>query len=166
MRKILMVLTSHKEMKNTEDTTGVWLGEFTDPYYTFIDNGYEVILASPKGGEPPVDHRSKLTKHLSPSNIRFKNDEIAQGAFKTTIKLSDVNEADYDALFYPGGHGPMWDLAEDEINARLVLAFYRKSKPIGAVCHGPAALLKAAEELPEILIHKKVTAFSNQEESL
>lgn len=166
MRKILMVLTSHWQIPGTDDTTGVWLGEFTDPYYQFIDNGYEVILASPQGGEPPIDHRSEITKYVTPSNIRFKSDKIARAAFKTTIKLSEANEADYEALFYPGGHGPMWDLSVDESNAQLVLDFYRKSKPIGAICHGPAALLKAAEVLPQIVARKEITAFTNQEEKL
>lgn len=166
MRKILMVLTSHAVINNTDDTTGVWLGEFTDPYYEFIDKGYEVVLASPLGGEPPVDHRSKLTENITPSNRRFDDDEIAQAAFKTTLKLSEVNEANFDGLFFPGGHGPMWDLANDNDTAKLVLDFYRKSKPIGAVCHGPAALIKAAEELPSLLRDKEVTAFSNQEEKL
>lgn len=161
-----MVLTSHKELDNTDKTTGLWLGEFTDPYFEFIDQGYEVTLASPKGGEPPIDPRSRLTENITPSNRKFEKDEKAKQALKNTLKLSEVNEADYDAIFYPGGHGPMWDLAEDETNANLVLDFFHNHKPIAAICHGPAALLKAAAKEPKLLSRKEVTAFSNNEEKL
>lgn len=166
MKKILMILTSHSALDNTDDTTGVWLGEFTDPYFTFIDQGYEVNLASPQGGEPPLDPRSKLTENITPSNRRFDDDEKAQQAFRTTKKLSEVNAGDFDALFYPGGHGPMWDLAKSDQNAKLLLEFYQSNKPIGAICHGPAALLKAAEQEPQLLKGKEVTAFSNAEEKM
>lgn len=164
MKKILMILTSHTKTDEEVKDTGAWLGEFTDPYYTFIDKGYDVQLASPKGGEPPLDPRSLLTENVTPSNRRFNDDEQAQHAFKNTLPVSEVRADDYDAIFYPGGHGPMWDLAEDEANAELLLNFYEQEKPIGAVCHGPAALLKAAERKPELLKGKKVTAFSNMEE--
>ncbi|MFD0976896.1 type 1 glutamine amidotransferase domain-containing protein [Salinimicrobium gaetbulicola] len=166
MKKILMVLTSHSELVDTDSKTGVWLGEFTDPYYEFIDKGYEVTLASPKGGTPPVDPRSELTENITSSNRRYKKDEKAQKAFEFTIKLEDINPDDFDAVFYPGGHGPMGDLATDEINANLIIDFYRHQKPIGAICHGPAALLTAAIEEPELLIDKEVTAFSNTEEKM
>lgn len=166
MKKILMILTSHKELDNSDATTGVWLGEFTDPYFEFFDQDYEVTLASPKGGEPPIDPRSKLTENITESNRRFDKDEKAQSAFKNTRKLSEINADEYDAVFYPGGHGPMWDLAESEQNSKLLLEFYRADKPIGAICHGPAALLKAAEKEPALLRNKKVTAFSNAEEKL
>lgn len=161
-----MVLTSHKELNNTDKTTGVWLGEFTDPYYEFIDQGYEVILASPKGGEPPLDPRSKLTENITSSNRRFDDDAEAQQKFKSTLSLSEVSAADFDAIFFPGGHGPMWDLATDDRCAQLILDFYSQKKPIAAICHGPAALVRAAELKPEILRGKKVTAFSNKEEVL
>lgn len=166
MKKILMVLTSHKELENTDSTTGVWLGEFTDPYYEFLDNGYQVTLASPKGGEPPVDPRSELTENISSSNRRFKKDATAKAAFENTIKLSGIKAQDFDAVFYPGGHGPMWDLSANEENAKLVIDFIDSGKPVGAICHGPAALLKAAEIQPSILRHKDVTGFSNTEERL
>lgn len=164
MKNILMILTSHKELENTDTTTGVWLGEFTDPYYEFIDQGYNVTLASPKGGEPPVDPKSKLTKNITPSNRRFNDDDQAKNAFQNTNPLSKVNAEDFDAVFYPGGHGPVWDLATDTQNANLVLDFYRNYKPIAAVCHGPAALLRAAQEIPEIIKDREVTAYSNAEE--
>ena len=164
MTKILMILTSHKEMDSQTKDTGVWLGEFTDPYYDFIDKGYEVQLASPQGGEPPIDKRSLLTENITPSNKRFNEDPRAQLEFKNTLPLSELEADAFDALFYPGGHGPMWDLATDEKNADIVLHFYEQEKFIGAVCHGPAALLKAAERKPELLKGKRVTAFTNLEE--
>lgn len=166
MKKILMILTSHKELNNTDSTTGVWLGEFTDPYYEFLDQGYEVVLASPQGGEPPIDPRSQLTENITPSNRRFKKDEKAQKDFKFTRTLSELKAEDFDAVFYPGGHGPMWDLAQDDDNVNLLLDFYRHEKPIGAICHGPAGLIKAAIREPAILQNKEVTAFSNAEEKL
>lgn len=161
-----MILTSHSELVNTDSKTGVWLGEFTDPYYEFIDKGYEVTLASPKGGKPPVDPRSQLTENITSSNRRFHKDEKAQKAFEFTLPLAEINADDFDAVFFPGGHGPMGDLASDEINAHLVVDFYRQQKPIAAICHGPAALLTAAIEEPELLIDREVTAFSNTEEKM
>lgn len=163
MTKLLMILTSHKEIEGANDT-GAWLGEFTDPYYEFIDQGYKIVLASPKGGEPPLDPRSLLTENITASNRRFNDDVMAQTAFKNTIKLDDVNPEEYDALFYPGGHGPMWDLARDKRNAEILLDFWQNEKPIGAVCHGPAAFVLAAAQKPELLKDKKVTAFTNIEE--
>lgn len=166
MKKILIILTSHKSLNNSDKTTGVWLGEFTDPYYEFIDQGYEVTLASPLGGEPPLDPRSELTENITSPNRRFKDDSIAVQKFKTTLTLAQVSADQFDALFFPGGHGPMWDLSQNETCANLILDFYKQHKPIAAVCHGPAALLKAAELNPEILKGKKVTAFSDMEEKL
>lgn len=166
MKKILVILTSHSELLNTDSKTGVWLGEFTDPYYEFVDKGYSITLASPKGGKPPVDPRSELTENITASNRRFKKDEKAQKDFEFTQRLSEIKADDFDALFLPGGHGPMGDLATDEDTSRLVLEFYRQDKPIAAVCHGPAALLTAATEEPDLLQGKKVTAFSNTEENM
>ncbi len=166
MKKILMVLTSYSELVNTDSKTGVWLGEFTDPYYEFIDKGYQVTLASPRGGKPPIDPRSQLTENITSSNRRFQKDQKAQKDFEFTVKLEGINAEDYDAVFFPGGHGPMGDLATDEITAQLVIDFYRQQKPIAAICHGPAALLTAAIEEPELLIDQEVTAFSNAEETL
>jgi putative intracellular protease/amidase len=164
MAQILMILTSHQKMEGRAMPTGAWLGEFTEPYYAFLDEGFEVTLASPKGGQPPLDPRSLLTANVTKANRRFNQDERAQRAFGQTIPLSQVSASDYDAVFYPGGHGPMWDLAYDEDNAKLVIEFFDQGKPIAAVCHGPAALIRAAELRPEILKGKKVTAFSNLEE--
>ncbi|SFC45427.1 Putative intracellular protease/amidase [Parapedobacter composti] len=166
MKRILMVLTSHGELDNTDSKTGVWLGEFTDPYYMLSDEGYEITLASPAGGEPPVDPMSKLTENITASNRRFNDDKEAQAAFASTMKLDAVDPAGYDAVFFPGGHGPLWDLATDEACARIVLDFYRAGKPIAAVCHGPAALIKAAELEPGLLQGKRLTAFTNTEEAM
>ncbi len=166
MKKILFILTSNSELVDTDSTTGVWLGEFTDPYYEFIDKGYTVTLASPKGGKPPIDPRSQLTENITSSNRRFKKDEKVQKDFEFTQKLSELTADGYDAVFFPGGHGPMGDLATDEDTSRLVLEFYRQEKPIAAVCHGPAALLSAAIEEPELLQGREVTGFSNTEENM
>lgn len=166
MKNILFVLTSNSELVDTDSKTGVWLGEFTDPYYEFVDKGYTVTLASPKGGRPPIDPRSQLTENITSSNRRFKKDEKAQKNFEYTQKLSELKADSFDALFFPGGHGPMGDLATDEDTSRLVLEFYRQDKPIAAVCHGPAALLTAAIEEPELLQGKDVTGFSNTEEKM
>lgn len=161
-----MILTSHADLDNTDEKTGVWLGEFTDPYYEFIDEGYEVTLASPKGGEPPLDPTSLLTENITGSNRRYQKDEQLQNAFKNTIKLSEIEAADFDALFFPGGHGPIWDLATDEKCGQLILDFYNSGKYVAAVCHGPAALLSAANIDADFLSGKKVSCFSNTEEKL
>lgn len=166
MKRILMILTSHQLMENTNSKTGVWLGEFTDPYYKFIDEGYQVALASPLGGKPPVDGMSELTEHITGSNRRFLNDELAQHAFADTHKLVGLSAADFDAVFFPGGHGPLWDLATDELSGKLILEFFNKGKPVAAVCHGPAALVKAAELVPGLLSGKRLTGFTNSEEIL
>lgn len=166
MKKILMILTSHADLENTDSKTGVWLGEFTDPYYELLDRGYGITLASPVGGQPPVDPTSKLTENIAASNRRFNDDPEAQAAFAATLPLDTVNPADYDALFLPGGHGPLWDLATNETCGRIILDFYNNGKPVAAVCHGPAALIKAAELQPGLLSGKRVTAFTNVEETL
>ncbi|SER91543.1 Putative intracellular protease/amidase [Pedobacter rhizosphaerae] len=166
MKKILIILTSHSAMEDTESKTGVWLGEFTDPYYEFIDQGYQVTLASPLGGSPPVDPLSELTENITASNRRFKDDALAQGAFNNTQKLTGLNAEDFDALFYPGGHGPIWDLANSEASGQLILDFLDNGKPVGAVCHGPAALIAAADLRPGFLQGKVIAAFSNAEEVL
>lgn len=165
-KSILMVLTSHSQMEGTDSKTGVWLGEFTDPYYEFIDAGYRVTLASPLGGRPPVDPMSELTENITGANRRFQDDEVARTAFERTNVLALMKAADYDAIFYPGGHGPIWDLAADQSSGRLILDFYHAGKPVGAVCHGPAALIKAAELEPGFLLGKNVSAFTNTEEAL
>lgn len=166
MKRILIILTSHKELINTGTTTGVWLGEFTEPYYDFIDKGYEVTLASPKGGKPPIDQMSALTENITGSNRRFQDDKQAQNAFKNTVSLAEVSPFIFDAVFYPGGHGPIFDLASNESSGKLILEFLSSGKPVAAVCHGPAALIAAAEMDPSILKGKRVTGFSNTEEKL
>ena len=166
MKKILFIITSHKELLNTEATTGLWIGEFTDSYYEFIDAGYQVTLASPKGGKPPIDPTSELTKNITSSNRRFQDDKIAQEALNFTVKLSEISANNYDAIFFPGGHGPIFDLASDEHSGKLILEFLEAGKPVASVCHGPAALIKAAELKPSILRGKRVTGFSNSEEKL
>lgn len=166
MKKILMVLTSHSGMDNTESKTGVWLGEFTDPYYEFKDAGYSVTLTSPKGGRPPVDPMSELTEHITGANRRFVDDEVANHAFSHTIPLNQISTNDYDAVFYPGGHGPIWDLAVDNNSGILILDFLDAGKPVALVCHGPAALISAENQRPGFLKGKNISAFSNTEETL
>ncbi|WP_034691215.1 type 1 glutamine amidotransferase domain-containing protein [Kaistella palustris] len=166
MKKVLMILTSHKELENTDSTTGLWIGEFTDPYYEFIDKGYQVTLASPKGGKPPIDPMSAMTENITSSNRRFQDDVMAQDALNHTHKLEEVAAADFDAVFYPGGHGPLFDLAYNEKSGQLIIDFLQSGKPVAAVCHGPAALLKAVEMDPSMFTGKNVTGFSNMEEKL
>lgn len=166
MKKILMILTSHSELVNTEDKTGLWIGEFTDPYYEFIDKGYEITLASPKGGKPPIDPMSALTENITGSNRRFQEDPTAKNALENTLTLDQVCADNFDGIFFPGGHGPIFDLATNELSGQLIVDFLKAGKPVAAVCHGPAALIKAAEINPSILTGKKVTGFSNTEEKL
>lgn len=166
MKKILMVLTSHSSMENTDSKTGVWLGEFTDPYYEFIDAGYAVTLSSPKGGKPPVDPMSELTENITESNRRFQDDEQAKAAFAHTTVLDQIRHTEFDAVFYPGGHGPIWDLAVDNNSGLLILDFLDSGKPVAAVCHGPAALISAERQRPGFLKGKIISAFSNTEETL
>lgn len=151
---------------NTESTTGVWIGEFTDPYYEFIDKGYHITLVSPDGGKPPIDPMSEMTENITASNRRFQKDEVAKNAFANTAKLDEVKVQDFDALFFPGGHGPLFDLANNPISGNFIVECLNSGKPVAAVCHGPAALLKAAEIDPDILKGKNVTGFSNSEEML
>ncbi|MCE7064972.1 type 1 glutamine amidotransferase domain-containing protein [Dyadobacter sp. CY326] len=166
MKNILMILTSHKDMENTDSKTGVWLGEFTDPYYEFIDQGYSVVLASPKGGTPPVDPMSTLTENITASNRRFQDDSIAQRVFENTIMLEEADLDKFDAVFYPGGHGPIWDLADSATSGQIILDFLDSGRPVGAVCHGPAALIAAALLRPGLLKGKKLAGFTNTEEAL
>ncbi|MNY09797.1 Molecular chaperone Hsp31 and glyoxalase 3 [compost metagenome] len=165
-RHILMILTSHDKMEYTDNRTGVWLGEMTDPYYKFIDAGYQVLFASPLGGEPPIDPMSKLTEHVTEANRRFTDDSIAQSQFKDTLSLDNILSSAFDAVFIPGGHGPLWDLSRHPDVSRLLQDFIKEGKPVGAVCHGPAALLALAKDHPDYLVGKKLTAFTNVEEKL
>jgi len=166
MKKILMIVTSHEALKDTDSTTGLWIGEFTDPYYKLIDEGYSITIASPKGGKPPINPMSELTENITGSNRRFQDDEVAQKALNNTLKLEEISAEQFDAVFFPGGHGPMFDLASNEISGKLILDFLKNNKPVAAVCHGPAALIKAAEIDPSLLKGKRVTGFSNTEEKL
>ena len=163
---ILMVLTSHDRLGDTGRKTGFWLEEFAAPYYVFKDAGAQVALASPKGGQPPLDPRSDEPAAQTASTKRFKADANAQKALANTTKLSDISASHYDAVFYPGGHGPLWDLAEDPNSIALIEAIYAAGKPVAAVCHGPAALRHAkAEDGPPLVKGKSVTGFSNTEEA-
>ncbi len=164
--KILMVLTSHSTLGNTGRKTGFWLEEFAAPYYVFKDAGADITLASPKGGQPPLDPKSDAPEAQTEATLRFKQDTDAQTVLANTLTLSSVSADDYDAVFYPGGHGPLWDLAEDANSIALIEAFYAAGKPVAAVCHAPGALrhTKAADGSP-LVQDKSVTGFANTEEA-
>src|SRR3954464_14853134 len=132
--KILQVLTSHDQLGDTGLKTGFWLEEGAAPYFVFRDAGVQLTLASPKGGQPPIDPKSDRPEIQTPAQARFKKDEEAQKAFANTVRLADVNPEDFDTAFYPGGHGPMWDLAEDPVSIALLESFYNSGKPIALVC--------------------------------
>lgn len=165
MKKVLIVLTSHDDLGDTGKKTGFWTEEFASPYYFLKDNGIEVTLASPKGGHPPIDPISALPDYQTPSTKRFDDDKETQQALSKTLKLESVNQADYDAVFYPGGHGPLWDLAEDKNSIALIEAFYNHGKPIASVCHGVGVLkhTKNTDGTP-LVKGKKFAGFSNSEE--
>ncbi|WEX90549.1 type 1 glutamine amidotransferase domain-containing protein [Sinorhizobium garamanticum] len=162
--KILMVLTSHDQLGNTGKPTGFWLEEFAAPYYVFKDAGAEITLASPKGGQPPIDPKSDEPGNQTEAMERFKKDPAAQKALATTIKLGEVKADGFDAIFYPGGHGPLWDLADDKNSITLIEDFYNAGKPVAAVCHGPAVLHKVTYQGQPIVKGKRVTGFTNSEE--
>lgn len=163
---VLFVLTSHDELGNTGKKTGFWIEEFATPYYTLTDAGVIVTLASPKGGQPPIDPKSDEPENQTESTKRFKADEALKEKLSLTLKLSDSFADEFDAVFFPGGHGSMWDLNQDADAIRLVQNFYKQNKPVAAVCHGPAALLNAKGQDGELLIKgKKVTGFTNTEEA-
>jgi putative intracellular protease/amidase len=163
--KILMVLTSHDQLGNTGRKTGFWLEEFAAPYFTFLDAGATVTLASPEGGQPPIDPVSDTPEGQTDATRRFKEDPTARAALASTSRLADVREGDYDAVFYPGGHGPMWDLAEDPVSARLLEQMIAAGKPIALVCHAPGVLHHVKAPDGKALVQgKKVTGFTNTEE--
>lgn len=163
--KILMVLTSHAKLGATGRQTGFWLEEFATPYYVFKDAGAYVALASPLGGQPPVDPGSDEPAAQTGATRRFRADAGAQAALADTIKLSDVSASDYDAVFYPGGHGPLWDLAENAYSIGLIRSLHGGGKPVAAVCHGPAVLRHVKQQDGRLLVKgKHVTGFSNTEE--
>jgi putative intracellular protease/amidase len=164
--KILMVLTSHDMLGDTGDKTGFWLEELAAPYYVLSDAGAELTLASPAGGQPPLDPKSDAVDAQTDSTRRFKNDPAAQAALATTVPLSTVDADEFDAVFYPGGHGPLWDLAEDADSRRLIETFLASDRPVAAVCHAPAVLRHAVgAESRSIVSGRKVTGFSNTEEA-
>ncbi|MGO2102014.1 MAG: type 1 glutamine amidotransferase domain-containing protein [Psychroflexus halocasei] len=166
-QNILIVLTSHEELGNTGHKTGFWIEEFTTPYYHLIDHGAKVTLASPKGGQPPIDPTSAQDENQTESTKRYDKDEALKKQLRYTLKLSEVSAKDYDAIFYPGGHGPLWDLAESDESAKLIEEFYQANKPISFVCHAPAALKKVKDQSGESLVKdKKVTGFTNSEEDM
>lgn len=164
-KKVLFVLTSHDQLGNTGEKTGFWIEEFASPYYFLKDKGVEITLASPKGGQPPFDPKSDAADSQTPSTIRFKADEEAKKQMANTLALASVNAADYDAVFYPGGHGPLWDLATDKNSIALIEAFYNSGKPVSAVCHAPAIFKDTKTKDGSPLVKgKKVTGFSDSEE--
>ena len=162
--KILMVLTSHNQLGNTGRPTGFWLEEFAGPYFVFRDAGIELTLASPKGGQPPVDPKSDLPENQTPAMARFKKDAAAQKALANTVKLAEVKAEDFDTVFYPGGHGPMWDLAESPTSIALLEAFYNSGKPIALVCHSPGVLRHVTYQGAPLVKGKHVAGFTNGEE--
>jgi putative intracellular protease/amidase len=166
MSKILMVLTSHDQLGNTGHKTGFWLEEFAAPYYILKDAGLEITLASPKGGQPPLDPKSDDPASQTEAMRRFKSDPEAQAALARTVPLASVSAADYDGVFYPGGHGPLWDLAGDRHSIALIEALYAAGKPVAAVCHGPAAFRDAKAPGGGPLVRgKQVTGFASTEEA-
>lgn len=164
--KVLMVLTSHDMLGNTGKKTGFWLEEFAAPYYTFLDAGAEITVASPAGGQPPLDPKSDLADFQTELTHRFKADPSAQAVLANTVKLDGLRQEDFDTVFYPGGHGPLWDLAESQTSIDLIESFERAGKPVGFVCHAPGVLknVKAASGDP-IVKGRTVTGFTNGEEA-
>ncbi|SHE21965.1 type 1 glutamine amidotransferase domain-containing protein [methanotrophic endosymbiont of Bathymodiolus puteoserpentis (Logatchev)] len=163
--KILMVLTSHDQLGDTSQKTGFWLEEFASPYYVFKDALADITLASPLGGKPPIDPKSEAADFQTEATQRFNKDTAGQELLANTLKLSDIVAEDYDALFYPGGHGPLWDLVDDVDSIALIETMYASRKAVAAVCHAPSVLLKAKAVNGSSLVKgKSVTGFSNSEE--
>src|SRR6202161_3516673 len=163
--KILMVLTSHDVLGNTGRKTGFWLEEFAAPYFVFRDAGVDLTLASPKGGEPPIDPKSDLPEGQTPAMTRFKQDKPAQEALSRTARLADMKSSDFDTIFYVGGHGPMWYLAESPFSIALLESFYNSGKPIALVCHSPGVLRHVTYKGEPLVKGKHVTGFTNGEEA-
>jgi putative intracellular protease/amidase len=162
--KILMVLTSHDQLGNTGRKTGFWLEEFAAPYYVFRDAGVQLTLASPRGGQPPVDPKSDLPENQTPAMTRFKQDKTAQNDLAHTVKLADMKSEDFDTIFYVGGHGPMWDIAESADSIALIESFYNSDKPVALVCHSPGVLRHVTYKGAPLVRGKHVTGFTNGEE--
>jgi putative intracellular protease/amidase len=164
--KVLIVLTSHDQLGDTGRKTGFWLEELAAPYYTFKDAGAQIVLASPKGGQPPLDPKSNEPSFQTEATHRFEADADANAQLANTVRLDSVSQADFDTVFYPGGHGPLWDLAEDAASIALIEAFVEAGKPVALVCHAPGVLrhVKAADGQP-LVAGKQVTGFTNTEEA-
>ena len=163
--KILIALTSHDQLGDTGKKTGFWLEEFAAPYYVLTDAGATITLASPKGGQPPLDPKSDLSENLTESTKRFRSDKAAQAELAKTKRLAEVSAADFDAVFYPGGHGPMWDMPDNATSIALIETFVKADKPVGAVCHAPAAFVNVRGKDGKYLVKgKRVTGFTNAEE--
>lgn len=164
MKKVLFVVTSHDKLGNTGEKTGFWTEELAAPYYELSDQGIEITIATPLGGQPPIDPKSEDPSSATEDTKRFDADKELQEKLKNTFKLSDINPADYDAVFYPGGHGPLWDLVEDQNSITLIQDFYTANKPVAFVCHAPAVLKNVKINGDYLVKGKKVTGFSNSEE--
>src|SRR6201986_4264797 len=163
--RIVMVLTSHDQLGNTGRKTGFWLEEFAAPYFVFRDAGVLLTLSSPKGGQPPVDPKSDVPENQTPAMARFKQDKTAQNDLAHTARLADMKAEDFDTIFYVGGHGPMWDLAESADSIALIEAFYSSGKPVALVCHSPGVLHRVTYKGEPLVKGKKVTGFTNGEEA-
>ncbi|GJI90171.1 type 1 glutamine amidotransferase domain-containing protein [Duganella hordei] len=165
MKKVLMVLTSHSELGDTGRKTGFWLEELAAPYYAFKDAGLQVVLASPLGGQPPLDPKSNEPSFQTELTRRFEADAAATAQLAATVRLDSVTQADFDTVFYPGGHGPLWDLAEDKNSIALIESFIAADKPVALVCHAPGVLRHVKTPAGRPLVEgKKVTGFTNTEE--
>ncbi|MBK5208192.1 MAG: type 1 glutamine amidotransferase domain-containing protein [Flavobacteriaceae bacterium] len=166
MKNILFVLTSNDSLGSTGHKTGFWIEEFAAPYYLLTDKGHNVTLASPKGGQPPIDPNSAADAAATPATLRFNKDEETKKILANTLKLENVNQNDFDAVFYPGGHGVLWDLVENKKSIALIESFYNLGKPVAFVCHAPAVLkhIKGKDGKP-LVNNKKVTGFTNEEEA-
>ncbi|WP_136809902.1 type 1 glutamine amidotransferase domain-containing protein [Desulfosediminicola flagellatus] len=163
--KILMVLTSHDTLGDTGLKTGFWLEEFASPYFLFKDQNFEVTLASPLGGQPPLDPKSDEPDFQTAATARFKQDDQAQKELTNTVRLDSIDPTQFNAIFYPGGHGPLWDLAENKKSISLIEEFYKQGKPVGLVCHAPGVLRHVKDTDGKPLVKgKRVTGFSNTEE--
>lgn len=164
MKKVLFVVTSHDKLGNTGEKTGFWTEEFAAPYYELLDKGVQIDIATPLGGQPPIDPKSEDPSAATEDTKRFDADTELLAKLKNTHKLADVKESNYDAVFYPGGHGPLWDLATDKNSIALIESFYSNKKPVAFVCHSPGALKNVKVNGEYLVKGKKVTGFSNTEE--
>ncbi len=164
MKKVLFVVTSNDKLGNTGEKTGFWSEEFAAPYYELLDQGVEITIASPLGGQPPIDPKSADPSSATEDTKRFDADKVLQEKLKHTLKLSTVNQKDYDAVFYPGGHGPLWDLVQDQNSIALIESFYTHNKPVAFVCHAPAVLKNVKVNGEYLVKGKKITGFTNDEE--